>query len=540
MTYWADYESSPQKDIWHWIGVCNAQAQSIGLHKDPTQSDIDPQMQRLRIRLWWSLYSRDRLIAMALRRPTQINEGVCDVPMLSLNDCEIRLFHPSVMEALQCPQLQNIEHQRRLAMMFIEKVKLCQCLGRVLFAQYSPSNHQFGATTKTTITLVPRKASEAELNRCSQQLDRWLSALPKDAQFIPASKDNIREGENVLLLHSAMLRMVYHATSSALHRPRALIFADQDRAKGVQGPKTARTKLEDAATSITHIVQGLSQLNLVKFLPPSGVTVLLPATLAHLANLTSTNPGVRQTSTYNFRRCIEVLHGLKEMYPAADMEAARIEAAVKVQCMKLKASISITCNNGKNHDGMDRQTASTILSELLAYSSDSSEDDDFVEEIPQGPTPIAHVGNVDDDAGYFKESLLSCNDVIAVQVNHQGENNLPSSFKHTHQDSIMPFGLLSPDNAGAWSPLDPNSCEPLENYLVGFSNTPAKDIPLDMDWAEDILKKWTNVNDISQEDNSLTPRADTTHQPVTCKAADTSTSDDKEITGDLDRDLGLV
>lgn len=337
MTYWSDPENSPQRDIWDWIGVCNTQAHSIGLNTDPAASDMDPQTRRLRTRIWWCIYSRDRLIAMGMRRPLQVNEGTSNVPMLRSEDFDFELFSPSAVALFHCRQLEDVSHQKRLATMFIEKVKLCQCIGRVLFAQYAPSQRQFGATDRTTVTLVPRQASESEFTRCSQKLDSWLSALPKDAQFIPASRNNFRDGEGVLLLHGAMLRMLYHATTSALHRPWAALGKDQSKPR-TEWRNTARTKMHDAAAGITHIIQGLNQLNLTRFLPQSGVTVILPAAVAHLSNSMSDNPAVRESSIYNFHRCIQVLHCLKDIYPAANVEFANLEAAIKMRSGNLSSN----------------------------------------------------------------------------------------------------------------------------------------------------------------------------------------------------------
>ncbi|KAL4945917.1 hypothetical protein BDV06DRAFT_174055 [Aspergillus oleicola] len=331
MTYWSDHMNNPQRDIWDWIGICSTNAHSIGLNRDPSSSDMDMRTKRLRTRLWWCLFSRDRLIAMGLRRPTQVNEGSSDLPMLRLDDFDFEPFHPAVIEQFHCRQLEVASHQKRLATMFIEKAKLCQCIGRVLFAQYTPSQYQFGLTTRTTINLVPRHASESELARCSQRLDSWLSALSRDAQFIPASKTNFSDGEDVLLLHGAMIRMLYHATVSALHRPWAY-GSNKDQTKSrLELANAARTKMQDAAIGITQIIQGLNQLNLTRYLPQSGVTVILPAAVAHLANSMSNDPTLRENSISNFQRCIQVLQGLKEIYPAADMEVANIEAAVKAQ-----------------------------------------------------------------------------------------------------------------------------------------------------------------------------------------------------------------
>ncbi|KAJ5175612.1 uncharacterized protein N7482_001489 [Penicillium canariense] len=330
MTYWSDTENSPHRDIWDWIGVCNTQAHSIGLNQDPSASDMDPKARRLRTRIWWCLYSRDRLIAMGMRRPLQVNEGTSNIPMLKPEDFDFEPYSPSVTALFHCRQLEDLSHQKRLATMFIEKVKLCQCIGRVLFAQYAPSQRQFGATDRTTVTLIPRQASESEFTRCSQKLDSWPSGLPKDAQFIPASRNNFRDGEDVLLLHGAMLRLLYHATSSALHRPWAAHSKDQSKSR-LEWRNMARTKMHDAAAGITHIIQGLNQLNLTRFLPQSGVTVILPAAVAHLSNSMSDNPAVRESSINNFHRCVQVLHRLKDIYPAAGVEFGNLEAAIKLQ-----------------------------------------------------------------------------------------------------------------------------------------------------------------------------------------------------------------
>jgi hypothetical protein len=340
MTYWHEVQSSPQKDIWHWVGECNTLAQSIGLHRDPTRSEMDADTQRLRIRLWWSLYSRDRLIALALRRPTQINEGICDVPVLRPSDFDIRPFPPVVVRMLQYEEMGDVARQRRLAIMFIEKVKLCQCLGRVLFAQYSPSNHAFGATHKTTIALIPRQASEAELDRCNQKLEAWSSNLPKEAQFIAPDGQTLNDEDRVVLLHAAMLRMTYHATCTTLHRPRVLTSSSSKKPAAPSWTISLQ-KMQDAASGTADIMHSLYRLALTKFLPTSGLTVVIPAAAVHLTNLTSANLALRDASASHFRQCIEALHELKDMYLGAGIDSALLEKAARHQLDQAQISNTI-------------------------------------------------------------------------------------------------------------------------------------------------------------------------------------------------------
>lgn len=468
MTYWSDPENCLHRDIWDWIGICNTQAHSIGLNKDPSTSDLDPKMRRLRMRIWWCIYSRDRLIAMGMRRPLQVNEGTSNVPMLKLEDFDFEPYSPSVVAQFHCRQLEDVSHQKRLATMFIEKVKLCQCIGRVLFAQYAPSQRQFGATDRTTVTLIPRQASESEFTRCNQKLDSWLSALPKDAQFIPASRNNFSDGEDVLLLHGAMLRMLYHATTSALHRPWAMYSKDQSKSR-LEWRNVARTKMQDAATGITHIIQGLNQLNLTRFLPQSGVTVILPAAVAHLSNSTSDNPAVRERSISNFHRCIQVLHCLKDIYPAAGIEFANLEAAIKMQ----------TGNHNSN-----------TFFQIMQYNFDTATAPAYDARKPSSAdsTATSHsLRHLEDkpagDAGTPKSRTRAASTNINSNTNgsHHHQHNLNTtspSHNNTAQNTRRPFPNDFDDHfAVPNTPIPPSDENPFSFLTFDFDSFPALSSP---------------------------------------------------------------
>ncbi|KAL4878271.1 fungal-specific transcription factor domain-containing protein [Aspergillus karnatakaensis] len=509
MTYWSDHMNSPQRDIWDWIGLCNTNAHSIGLNRDPSSSDLDTRTKRLRTRLWWCLFSRDRLIAMGMRRPTQVNEGSSNLPMLRLDDFNFEPYHPAVIEQFRCRQLEDVSHQKRLATMFIEKAKLCQCIGRVLFAQYTPSQYQFGLTTRTTINLVPRHASESELARCSQRLESWLTALPREAQFIPASKTKFNDGEDVLLLHGAMIRMLYHATVSALHRPWAYGSTKDQTKSRLELATAARTKMQDAAIGITHIIQGLNQLNLTRYLPQSGVTVILPAAVAHLANSMSNDPTLRENSISNFQRCIQVLQGLKEIYPAADMEVANIEAAVKAQS-STSALLSIMQFNGSPPAPKQDPTykASSISHQHNIPSP--LEDDISNHWTPSGddqetPHPILHqLGHASPDqttppTNPPRKSSISQQDTQPPR--RQDQPTPPKDFA----EPITSNAHSNPNTTNT-TQVQPPSTAPfiftdllefdLDTYTSNFTPpgpTPPSGPDLDLDWTSELLR-WADAN----------------------------------------------
>ncbi|KAL1861882.1 hypothetical protein Plec18167_001333 [Paecilomyces lecythidis] len=337
MTYW--YETpDDQKDTWHWMGVSLSLAHTIGLHRDPGNSGMDLRRQRLWKRIWWSTYTRDRLIALGMRRPMRIKDDDCDVPMLTLDDFEFKTFPPEIVSMVgNCELLRNVNHQRELGLMFIEKAKLCLCVSHVLSAQYSVLSHKFGGTTETTMMLVPKKsaAETFEVRRCDQELEDWQANLPSEIQYTPVVTSKLTETEEVLHLHRALLKMVYLTTSSALHRPQVLPASPFPTVEA-ELQDLSRNKVRRAAIEITHIAQDLHRLDLTRFLPTTGVTVLLPAVIIHLLDIKSNDPGVRMTSLQRFYQCMRILQRLREIYASADFATSFLEAAIR------KAGIQLT------------------------------------------------------------------------------------------------------------------------------------------------------------------------------------------------------
>ncbi|KAJ5096337.1 hypothetical protein NUU61_005693 [Penicillium alfredii] len=553
MTYWSDPENSPQRDIWDWIGVCNTQAHSIGLNKDPSSSDMDLRTRRLRTRLWWCLYSRDRLIAMGMRRPLQVNEGTSSVPMLRMEDFDFEPFSPSVVAHFCCRQLEDTSHQKRLATMFMENMKLCQCIGRVLFAQYTPSQRQFGATDRTTVTLVPRQASESEFSRCSQKLESWLSTLPKEAQFIPASKNNFRDGEDVLLLHGAMLRMLYHATTSALHRPWAVLTKDQSKSR-MEWRSTARTKMHDAAAGITHIIQGLNQLNLTRFLPQTGVTVILPAAVAHLSNTMSDNPTVRENSIYNFHRCIQVLHCLKDIYPAADAEFANIEAAIKMQASNSNTFFQVMQYN------LDAPAASLSTRKPSSDSITTTHSLRFLEDKPAGPDTVtarARASSPNEQSMQLQRKYSSETTQESSTQSRLPPPSFPNDFDFATPNNTTdsnPFNFLSMDidsfpdlhvsNEPQITTISPTA-QDLDNIDWAQELFRETDLPeVDVSRGDDHHRRQSLYNESEEQEQeqdlfTFTLKDDDDHPSGITQRHQSISHAKPDITGDLDRDLGF-
>ncbi|CZT23924.1 related to ZFR1 regulator of fumonisin biosynthesis [Ramularia collo-cygni] len=71
-------EMNMQTPGWIWLGTSVRVAQDVGLHMD--QSSYPPMEMEMRRRVWWSVYSWDRIFSLEIGRPLLIDDNDCDVP----------------------------------------------------------------------------------------------------------------------------------------------------------------------------------------------------------------------------------------------------------------------------------------------------------------------------------------------------------------------------------------------------------------------------------------------------------------------------
>ncbi|KAF2638082.1 cutinase transcription factor 1 alpha [Massarina eburnea CBS 473.64] len=334
LTYY--YETpDDQKDTWHWMGVATSVAHTIGLHRNPDKSNLDSKRTKLWKRIWWSTYMRDRLIALGMRRPTRIKTEDFDVPMLTLDDFELAPIPENIScVPADCRVARDVDIQRQLAIMCIEKARLCLCISHVLSKQYCVLNNNQGLQNdRTTMMLLPKKldAETSEVKDCDEVLQNWVNELPQEAKY-----SDQYSGVKSLDVNRALLHMVFFTTLSALHRPQVLPNSQGGPASMPAKVNIAsdilevsRRNVRRSASAITSIAQRLDSLDLVKYLPTTGVTVLLPAIIIHLLDIRAPEEETRRASLRGFCQCMAVMGKMRDLYAAADYSTAFLEAAIR-------------------------------------------------------------------------------------------------------------------------------------------------------------------------------------------------------------------
>lgn len=171
--YWEGPEDVT-KNVFYWSRVGIVVAQGSGMHRSVEGSQLSKSDKRLWKRIWWTLFSRDRSVAVALGRPVAINPEDSDVEMI--NEDDFIEDEPDRAAEYQ-PDPVHVHF-------FINYVKLCEIMGLVLSQQYSVASKY-------------RRANAIDLTHSDMALADWLQNCPPDVQW-----DKSRHHFWAALLHS--------------------------------------------------------------------------------------------------------------------------------------------------------------------------------------------------------------------------------------------------------------------------------------------------------------------------------------------------
>jgi hypothetical protein len=138
-----------EKDARHWLGTALCLAQTKALHR--ASDDGEETLLRLKRRLWWAIYVRERQCGSALGLPNRIRDEDCDILPLTSSD-----FTSAFASSTSATDSQ------RYTAYAIGMTQLATYLGKVVDAGYLPNR-----------TLNP-----SDMGRIRDELYRWKDRLP--------------------------------------------------------------------------------------------------------------------------------------------------------------------------------------------------------------------------------------------------------------------------------------------------------------------------------------------------------------------------
>ncbi len=466
MSHWCEGPDDA-KGPWHWIGIAMSLAQSIGLNKDPEKQPNGVTSRKHAKRVWWSCVVRDRLIALGLSKQTKTMDTDHNVPMLTLDDFEIGplpiandIFPP------YCIVTQDTEIQRQLALLFIEKAKLCVCIGHILTTQYTSlsneqeSTHHKESKIRSGVMLFPKGVRQLDAVRsCDLELTNWIESLPESCLYKQAAASDITKGYSALFVHRAFLHMIYFTATSALFRQYAnpsttkRVIPEEKQLQGI-----SLKRLYEGSNAVALISQNLHELNLDCYLPPAGVTALIPALITQVIAMRSRSGQALHARLMCFYHCMIVLDTLQGIYVSADFSIALLDAVIQ------KANIELDADSTLNAPGLlashigygiyidepckiiqnnaDLMRASLQIISMPSGDWEKTSDED-IPDISAAPKIITALRDKKSPS-FANNSLIDRPDFEEINSNHQsydlGQDMANFDYYNLSQNEMVDFG----------------------------------------------------------------------------------------------------
>ena len=281
--YWEGPEDVT-KNVFYWSRVATIVAQGSGMHRSVESSQLSKSDKRLWKRIWWSLFTRDRSVAVALGRPCHINLDDSDVEMLTEDD----FIEDEADQRSEYPPDPIHVH------FFLQYVKLCEIMGLVLSQQYS-------------VAAKGRRQNAIDLTHSDMALADWLQNCPK-LVYWEAPRHHF---------WSALLHSNYYTTLCLLHR------AHMPPSGSTRFPEDAaypsRNIAFQAAGMVTSIIENLVVHGELRYCPAFVVYSLFSALIMHVYQMRSPVSSIQQVTQDRIRICMGALKEISKVWLVGKM-----------------------------------------------------------------------------------------------------------------------------------------------------------------------------------------------------------------------------
>lgn len=284
--YWEGPEDVT-KNVFYWSRVATIVAQGSGMHRSVEGSQLSNADKKLWKRIWWTLFTRDRSVAVALGRPIHINTDDSDVEMVSgedfIEDEDGDEFPPDPLHV----------------QFFLQYVKLCEIMGLVLSQQYS-------------VASKARRQNAIDLTHSDMALADWLQNCPKEVYWEAPKHE----------FWSALLHSNYYTTLCLLHRAHMPPATSQNaghRGYPEDAAYPSRNIAFQAAAMITSIIENLIAHDELQYAPAFIVYSLFSALIMHVYQMRSSIPSVVQATQERMRVCMNALKDVSRVWLVAKM-----------------------------------------------------------------------------------------------------------------------------------------------------------------------------------------------------------------------------
>ncbi|OBT82782.1 hypothetical protein VE02_09277 [Pseudogymnoascus sp. 03VT05] len=387
------------KNTRYWLGAAISLAQTRGFHRSQHLSPMDMRETKLRKRIWWSIYVRDRQSSASLGLPTRIRDEDCDIEMLSYEDFQEE-------SDITAPDFLGT-HKPTHGIYAVQMARLAQLLGRVITNQFGPNGDH--SDDGARLGLI-------------NSLEEWKAMLPDSMRSCQTESDSD-------CIWTYLLHLAYNYLQILLHRHAyTQTQIKQNTSEG--GPAL------QAACRVTRIVEDMLSQNLIQFAPMHLITSLFSSLCIHTIQLQRLEGIPRKLAEHRAQIC---LLGLKEIQKYWEVNNLVLELFFQhldaSTAKKLRGSVAENIPGLDNlGHSLDPTTSRSMITRTLRadnlpsspYPSSRAPDED----ISQGPQATANHdsvffdmprnilsqgGSADDFSFFLDQYLLGSNELDCLQ-----------------------------------------------------------------------------------------------------------------------------
>ncbi len=322
---------------------------------------------------------KDRLVSLETRDHIRVRDDDFDMPMLILEDFEIEALPiDNCIISSEFALIRDTTVQKDLALICIEKAKLCLCIGHVISIQYPVLSIDHETLPRPDMTihsssrLFPKKWDRDHTKRvldCDSELSNWLDNLPTQFLCNRSSALEYHKGRSCVFLQRSLVYMMCFAAISVLHEPQSLSIVELGTLQNscdLQDLSVLRVR--EASKAIATIGLDLHKLRLERYLPTTVVAILVLAMAHHLLDMQSPLNSNGENSIERSYQCVQLLEELQDTGPAAGYEIKILGAAVR------KSNFGAAVEGMEKRSETPRSTMGSIQTTTMEKENEILED----------------------------------------------------------------------------------------------------------------------------------------------------------------------
>ncbi|KAA8570118.1 hypothetical protein EYC84_002450 [Monilinia fructicola] len=278
------------KTVFYWNGLATTIAQGFGMHRNPSGSRLSPADKRLWKRIWWTLYTRDRSVAVAVGRPAHINLEHSDLEMIQAEDFIDDHTGP--------------EDEVRV-LFFLQYVKICEITDDILYQHYSLQSPNQGSNS-------------LNLQQCDQALNDWIRNCPTQVRWSSLNKDKF---------WPAYLHLIYLTTRCLLFR--AYLPSVKQLSELHEKPDISQHAAFQSAIAVTSLTEDIISRGELRHAPPFLIYAIRSALTMHIYELQLHSPLTNTAARRRICVCMSALDTLSDIWLVAKMVQGFFEAILQ-------------------------------------------------------------------------------------------------------------------------------------------------------------------------------------------------------------------